>query len=425
VKHLLKFVSLAAILGVVAIGCSQNDDALQIPNAGTPGILKAALNGTETLGDIDIPLEPGTGIVVGGVGTRTVQPAAITVNVPGTVKQVLIYWEGNNPTAVGDNQITVEGNTVTGTLIGGPTYFYTNAHTTTYRADITGLGLVTSGANSIDVSGMNYAKNNGAGVVVIFDDGSDAAQIGIKDGSDCAYYAFAPTLDTTVPQTFTFSAATVARDATLAVLASSVETNRPNIIRVTTGGVVTDLVDPLHDSGGGKFDAYMTTVEVPAGATEMTVQCLSAKAPTSAFTGDNASLVWLCAGLSIVPERGGEGCTPGYWKNTRMHYCEWDAAGYSPTDDFDTVFGTNYFNPDRTLLVALETGGGGYDALGRHAVAALLSASHPDVNYGLSVQEVIDAVRAGNKNLLADYNEMGCPLDNCKDEMDPTGDIQF
>jgi hypothetical protein len=126
--------------------------------------------------------------------------------------------------------------------------------------------------------------------------------------------------------------------------------------------------------------------------------------------------VWNCAGLSIVPERGGEGCTPGYWKNTTMHYCEWDAAGYSTDDDFDTVFGTNYFNPDRTLLVALSTGGGGYDALGRHAVAALLSASHSDVNYGLTVQEVIDAVRARDKNLLAYYNEMGCPLDNCKDE---------
>ena len=113
---------------------------------------------------------------------------------------------------------------------------------------------------------------------------------------------------------------------------------------------------------------------------------------------------------------GYEGCTPGYWKNARMHACEWQAAGYAPTNDFDTVFGTNYFNPDRTLLEALNSGGGGYDALGRHAVAALLSASNADVNYGLTFDEVIAAVRAGNKNLLAGYNEMGCPLNNCKDE---------
>jgi hypothetical protein len=535
VKHLLKYVSLAAILGVVAFGCSQDNDTLQIPSAGTRGGLESALDGTEILGDIAIPLEPGTGIVVGGIGTRTVQPGAITVNVPGTVKQVILYWEGNNPTAVGDNQVTVEGNTVTGTLIGGPTYFYTNAYTTTYRADITSLGVVTGGANSIEVSGMDYAKNNGAGVVVIYDDGSAPSQIGIKDGNDCAYYLFAPTLDTTVPQTFTFAAATIARQATLAVLASGVDPNLPNVIRVTVNGVVTDLVDPLLSSGGAKFDAYMTTVNIPAGVTEMTVQCLSLKDPTSILTGQPASLIWNCAALSVpseteqpvslgdyvwfdanhdgiqnaeedgiqgvpvklyacggttplamtttdangyyhftnlVPgdyyvefallanhvfspkdqgldnaldsdadvatgktvcttlsageddmtwdagmyerELGGEACGPGYWKNTRMHYCEWEAAGYATTDDFDTVFGTNYFNPDRTLLVALQSGGGGYNALGRHAVAALLSAAHPDVNYGLTVEDVINAVRTGDKGLLDGYDEMGCPLNNCK-----------
>jgi hypothetical protein len=411
-------VSIAAILGVVALGCSQNENP-QIPNTGDQGILKSALNGTETLGPIDIPVMPGTGIVVGGIGARTTQPATISVNVPGTVKQVILYWEGNNPTAVGDNAITVEGNAVVGTLIGGPTYFYSNAYTTTYRADITSLGVVTSGANSIDVSGMNYNKNNGAGVLVIYDDGSAPAEIGIVDGSDCAYYAFAPTLDTTVPQTFTFAASSMDREATLAVLASSVEPNRPNIIRVTIGATVTDLVDPLHDSGGGKFDAYMTTIDIPAGATEATVQALSDKAPTSTFTGDKASFVWLCGALSIVPEDL-EGCTPGYWKNVRMHYCEWEASGYETGDDFDSIFGTNYFNPDRTLLEALNAGGGGYNALGRHGAAALLSAANPDVNYGLSVAEVIAAVQAGNKALLADNNEMGCPLDNCKDEVMPS-----
>jgi hypothetical protein len=299
----MRYLLLATAMGFLIFSCSEEPELLQAPSPTGSGPLTSSLNGTETLGDIPIPLAAGTGIVVGGVGTRTVQPGTIAVNVPGgaTVKQVLIYWEGNNPTAVGDDQITVEGNTVTGTQIGGPTYFYTNAFTTTFRADITDLDVVTAGANSIEVSGMNYVKNNGAGVLVIYDDGSGAAQIGIKDGNDCAYYAFAPTLDTTVPQTFTFTAAPMARQATLAILASSVEPNRPNVIRVTINSVATDLVDPLHDSGGGKFDAYMTTVNIPAGATEMTLQCLSLKDPSSGFTGDPASLVWNCAGLSVPP----------------------------------------------------------------------------------------------------------------------------
>ena len=415
VKHLLKFFSIAAILGVVALGCSQNDGNLQIPNPGTQGSLKSALLFTETLGPIGIPLNAGTGIVVGGVVMRDALNGTMSFNVPGTVTQAILFWEGNNPTAVGDNQITVEGSTVTGTQVGGFTYFYTNAWTSTWRADITSLGLVTSGANSIEVSGMDFTKDNGVGVVVIYDDGSDPAEIGIREGNDCAFHLFTPPLDTTVPQTFSFAAASMDRQATLAILASSAGVGRPNVIRVTVGGVVTDLVDQLYDAAGEKFDAYMTMVNIPAGATDLTVQCLSFKAPASILTGDNASLIWSCAALSVVTERP-EGCTPGYWKNVRMHYCEWDAAGYSPDDDFDATFGTNYFNPDRTLLGGLESNGGGVNALARHGVAALLSASNPDVNYGLTVQEVIDAVRAGNKNLLAHYNEMGCPLNNCKDE---------
>jgi hypothetical protein len=109
-----------------------------------------------------------------------------------------------------------------------------------------------------------------------------------------------------------------------------------------------------------------------------------------------------------------EGCTPGYWKNVRMHGCEWEETGYATTDDFDTVFGTDYFDPDLTLLEALENGGGGYDALGRHGVAALLSAAHPDIHYDLTVNQVKRAVRECDKELLERNNEMGCPLNNCK-----------
>jgi hypothetical protein len=301
-RYFARFVSLAAVLGLVAFGCSREPELPTAPTPNASGPLTSALNGTETLGDIPIALAAGTGVVVGGAGTRNAQPATISVNVPGAVKQVLVYWEGNNPTPVGDNQITVGGNTVTGTLIGGPTYFYTNAYTTTYRADITGLGVVTTGANSIQVGGMDYVKNNGVGVVVIYDDGSTPSQIGIKDGSDCAYYLFAPPLDTTVPQTFTFNAATVARQATLAILASSVEGNRPNVIRLTVGAVVSDLVDPLDDSDGAKYDSYMTTVNIPAGISQITVQVLSLKDPSSILTGDNASLDWECAALSVPVE---------------------------------------------------------------------------------------------------------------------------
>ncbi|UCH85189.1 MAG: hypothetical protein JSW50_05735 [Candidatus Latescibacterota bacterium] len=115
---------------------------------------------------------------------------------------------------------------------------------------------------------------------------------------------------------------------------------------------------------------------------------------------------------------GTGGCTPGYWKNYRMHWCEWDATGYDPDDDFDDVFGTDYFDPDLTLMEALRAGGGdgnGWNRLGRHGTAALLNAANSDVGYPLSESEVIHAVRDGHTSMLARYNEYyPCPLSNCK-----------
>ena len=80
--------------------------------------------------------------------------------------------------------------------------------------------------------------------------------------------------------------------------------------------------------------------------------------------------------VQVIP--GTEGCSPGFWK---QHPEAWAATGFAPTDDFDTVFGANAFTPDRTLMGALQTGGGGMDKLGRMAVSALLSATHMGVGF--------------------------------------------
>lgn len=118
---------------------------------------------------------------------------------------------------------------------------------------------------------------------------------------------------------------------------------------------------------------------------------------------------------------GGEcqGCTPGYWKQPQ-HFDSWEATGYSPYDNFDTVFGVDAFYPDVTLLEALNLKGGGLNALARQAVASLLNAASPDVNFWskeLVIQYVQTAIGFGEeayeivKNLAESYNELGCPLD--------------
>jgi hypothetical protein len=120
-----------------------------------------------------------------------------------------------------------------------------------------------------------------------------------------------------------------------------------------------------------------------------------------------------------------KGCTPGYWKN---HEAAWGASAYgygpySPGQNAGSALGVpGEFGGD-TMMQALWNGGGGEDALGRHAVAALLNSvtlTASGNDYELYPNQVIALVQAafapgsptieGVKNTLAGYNERGCPL---------------
>ena len=269
----------------------------------------AGADGTETLGPPSVTLAKGSGVATGGTGMHT-QPAAMTVNVPAgaTVKQVLLYWEGHYNTGEPDSTIVVEGTTVEGTLIGGPRLFFEDKFAATYRADITSLDLVSAGTNTLDVSGLEFSfRNNGAGVLVIYDDGTETI-IDVRDGQDLAYFEFDPPLDTTVAQTFDFTASPTARQATLDLFAASVADGgfRPNALDVTIAGDTTRFVDIFSSNAGPEFDVVRRTITVPPGVTQMTVQALS--------VGDGspnkpASFDWIGIALSLRPPPTGP--TPG------------------------------------------------------------------------------------------------------------------
>lgn len=157
-----------------------------------------------------------------------------------------------------------------------------------------------------------------------------------------------------------------------------------------------------------------------------------------------------------------EGCTPGYWGRCQ-HLGAWAAAGYSPADTFNSVFGvTEYVDCSGvpyTLLDVLYLQGGSYSCglplnpsgqdrnngpahpagapagcthgnafknmggdpvsvnLGFHAVPALLNAGHPGVEFGYTPGEIINLFKSNYKtnpealkNTLAMLNERGCPL---------------
>ena len=122
------------------------------------------------------------------------------------------------------------------------------------------------------------------------------------------------------------------------------------------------------------------------------------------------------------PPTGGEGCTPGYWKQ-KHHFDSW--VGYKPWDRFKDAFNTG---SRASLKYSLSKGGGGGIAFRRHATAALLNATNPDVNYFKTEAEVIESVRQtynliwhaprnqrrpiwdAAKDIFEQQNELGCPL---------------
>ena len=126
------------------------------------------------------------------------------------------------------------------------------------------------------------------------------------------------------------------------------------------------------------------------------------------------------------PQPQSEGCGHGYWKN---HSEEWEQTGFAPED----LVGTIFLIPDPLSELADDTlddalrypGGsrviGAARILLRHATAALLNAGHPDVNYPVSVSEIIAAVNAALasddrktiqscKHEVDLHNSCGCPL---------------
>ncbi|MGB5924587.1 MAG: hypothetical protein WBH01_00615, partial [Dehalococcoidia bacterium] len=142
---------------------------------------------------------------------------------------------------------------------------------------------------------------------------------------------------------------------------------------------------------------------------------------------------------------GGEGCTPGYWKNNaaKKGAVSWVPTGYSPDDKFGDVAifnvtitvraGGRRTITDPTLLQALQATGGGVNALARHAVAALLNSAHPLINYDMGPQGVIDLVHdalvspdpdaiGDAHTILAGYNEAGCPINQKGEPVIPDGD---
>jgi len=135
-----------------------------------------------------------------------------------------------------------------------------------------------------------------------------------------------------------------------------------------------------------------------------------------------------------VPPPGGEGCTPGFWKNNGdKHGASAWCERFSPSDPISWHFMLNetlvirgkgkstISNP--TLLQALDANGGGVNAMIRHGIAAMLNACSDCVQYEYSspdevismIEDALNGVPGAYTvdelhSMFAENNEAGCPV---------------
>lgn len=193
------------------------------------------------------------------------------------------------------------------------------------------------------------------------------------------------------------------------------------IVVAQLGGLGADVtVTETGAETGFQLDHVLVWTRVGSTVTTATESGPSVTGFISGSAGNTIPLRGVLAEFFNVPSPpppdGGEGCTPGWWKQPQ-HFDSWPSP-YTPSTAFSAVF-ENAF-PGMTLLDVLKLGGGGLNGLGRHTVAALLNAqTGSGVSFSLSAQAVIDAFNAafpggdynGLARTFAALNELGCPLE--------------
>jgi hypothetical protein len=394
-------------------------------------------DGSELLGTPSIPIVQTGRAAFAGTGLFS-QPGSISTRLPtdATVTQVLAYWDGLDAPFDGQgatDTILLGGLAVSGERIGGPTNFFDSYFVSSYRADVTSLGLVGGGETSLTVEGLDFTyANNGLALVIVTD---DDRTLEVRDGLDYAQEKFAAPYDQTEPVVYSFDATNAGREASVSVLVGGVADRRPSVIEVRVDGVLTvEAVDLMSGNLGAQFDAHTFDFEVPAGASEVSVRVLS-EDRGGQYTGyQPASLTWLYSSLSLeAADAPSYGCAPSFW---RHDWWRWDP--WTPADNVTTsVVLTDRFNQTfrvhsaesgvwdharlwhalrgRNLSSSLLHG-----RLNREAVAALANADS-QIGYPYTLEEVItlyrDAVDAapGDETVaralwkLYDANRQGCP----------------
>ena len=257
----------------------------------------------------------GSYFVTAGVGLDGPLPATIELDVPAdvTIRQVILYWSLFGPNS--DTTVTLEGSIpVTGVPIGvADACLPADRHARSFRADVTDLGLVTNGHNTIEIDDLDPgpdpdSRNNGASLVVIVEEPGTVVPTLATDGCDFVVgtVTWGPCSETE-RQTFTFPPVTERSAAEVVLLVGDQEpgSDRTNAVEVEIQlGPSIELVNVLVGGDGRSWDTLVVPFEVPVGSSEVSVQVFS---DDRAGTGGRpSSLVWVFTGVNFVEPPGCE-----------------------------------------------------------------------------------------------------------------------
>jgi LPXTG-motif cell wall-anchored protein len=259
--------------------------------------------------------EAGVGLEGLGSGTRS-----LTITIGGPVQKAILYWAGRdtsdcvggscmqspNVAPFGDQQLVFAGTGIGGTIIGMEGADSGNIG---YAADVTGIVQAAgTGSQSFTIADGNLSKNldrlNGAGLIVVYTDASDASsyRVTIASGLDFAYGGQNATLPTipenevTAPVTFSFAPAGSARQAQLSLFVGDAEGSRPDRVDISDNP---SILNSLDGSDGMDWDTDTHTITIPASGDHTTVQLFST--PPGRTAPD--SLLWVLAALRVpLPE---------------------------------------------------------------------------------------------------------------------------
>lgn len=202
-----------------------------------------------------------------------------------------------------------------------------------------------------------------------------------------------------------------------------------------TNILVSDDILQLHESLANKTikiddQSISITAEAPGICSGFTGSLLNTATVTTTAIDPAGTEVFLTASddawinCEPVTNVGGEGCTPGYWKQPH-HFDSWPAV-VTPATTYSTVFDRiisvrvkgEGLVTDPTLVQALSALGGKVNTAARHSTAAYLNAMTQAVSYDLTADQIIDNLQQSIDandfgtliEALVNFNEQGCPL---------------